>query len=279
MKHLKIFLCVLILTTLVFGAARAEENLPLFQPLARVLEKFVDQEGFVDYRGIKAESQDLENFIRNLDSFEPQTYETFSTKEKIAFWINVYNALTLKVIIDHYPIQSSRLKSLRYPKNSIRQIPGVWDKITFSIGKENLSLDFIEHEILRKEFDEPRIHMALVCAALGCPPLLNEPYRGDTIDSLLDQQARIFLSNKQKFFIDENRHIVFVSSIFKWFGEDFINRYSPETGFERHSQKDQAVLHFISLYVSENQRNFLKQSKYKIKYIKYDWTLNERTGR
>jgi hypothetical protein len=276
MEHLKAFLCIFILTTLVIHTAEAVDEFPFMLPYGRVLERFVDPNGFVDYRGLKAKPADLEDFMKALDSLEPQTYESFADQGKVAFWLNVYNVLTLKVIIDHYPIQSSPFKSLRYPKNSIRQISGVWDKITFSVLRENLSLDQIEHEILRKKFKEPRIHMALVCAARGCPALRREPYTGEKLDVQLDDQTQKFLSDSQKFFIDTNKRIVYLSSIFKWFGEDFLNRYSPETGFEGHSQQEKAVLFFISLHIPEKQRNFLMRSEYKIKYIKYDWALNER---
>jgi hypothetical protein len=216
---------------------------------------------------MKAEPKDLETYLKTLDDLEAQEYEFFSKAEKIAFWINAYNALTLKVIIDHYP------------KNSIRQIPRVWSKIMFSIMGEDLSLNHIEHDILRKKFEEPRIHMALVCAARGCPPLRKEPFVGKTIDAQLDDQSRKFLANPQKFYIDEKKDVVFVSSIFKWFGKDFLSRYSPEKGFEGQSKEKKAVLHFISLYIPENQRNYLVRSKYKVKYIKYDWTLNERVAK
>jgi hypothetical protein len=279
MEHLKILLCLVVLTSLVVPTAGIEEEFPLELSYGRVLERYVGSDGFVDYQAMKAEPKDLEVYLKALDGLEAQKYESFSKAEKVAFWINAYNALTLKVIIDHYPIESSMFKSLRYPKNSIRQIPGVWSKITFSIMGENLSLNHIEHEILRKKFEEPRIHMALVCAARGCPPLRQEPFNGKTIEAQLDDQSRKFLADPQKFYIDELKSVVFVSSIFKWFGKDFLNRYSPEKGFEGQSKEKKAVLHFISLYIPENQRNYLVRSKYKVKYIKYDWTLNERVAK
>ncbi len=276
MEHLKNVLCVVLLTGLVVHTAAPVAYPPFILPFSKVLARFVDQDGLVDYRELKAAPADLEDFIRILKSLEAQTYESFSDQEKLAFWINAYNALTLKVIIDHYPIRSSPFKSLRYPKNSIRQISGAWERITFPVMGEPLSLNQIEHGILRKEFEEPRVHMALVCAARGCPPLRREPFAGSTIETQLDDQVRIFLSDPRKFFIEKNKHKVYLSSIFKWYGKDFLSRYSPQTGFEGHSPEEKAVLHFISLHISEKQRNLLMQSVYKIKYMKYDWTLNER---
>ena len=140
----------------------------------------------------------------------------------IAFWINAYNSLTLVAIIDHYPIKPTVVRSLVVPQNSILQIPGVWTKLKFPMMGGEVTLDSIEHENLRPNFNEPRIHMALVCAAMGCPRLLNRPYDAHELDSQLDNQTMIFLSNPKKFRIDKESNSVYLSSIFKWFGEDFV---------------------------------------------------------
>jgi hypothetical protein len=279
MERSKFTACVLIIVSIGIYASGTADRDPIINSYVKVLEKFVDRQGFVDYKGLKAEPADLEGFVKALEEFELLSYESFSVREKIAFWLNAYNALTLKVIIDHYPIRSSLFKSLRYPKNSIRQIPGVWSKITFSVMGRDLSLDQIEHEILRKDFEEPRIHMALVCAARGCPLLRQEPYIGEKLDVQLEDQTRKFLSDPQKFFIDNNEGIVYLSSIFKWFGKDFLGKYSPKKGYVGLSHSKRAVLHFISRHLPVNQQNVLMPAKYKIKYLKYDWALNERSGK
>jgi hypothetical protein len=275
MRLTKLVVCLLILAVPLIHTIGAAD-FPSIDSYARVLQRFVDPQGQVDYRGLKAEPDDLELFLEALNELEPRTYDAYSEPEKIAFWVNAYNALTLKVIIDFYPIRSSFLKSLRYPKNSIRQIPGAWSKITFPVMGERLTLDHIEHEILRKEFKEPRIHMALVCAARGCPILRQEPFVGGRLGAQLDDQTRTFLSDPNKFVIDEERNIVFLSSIFKWFGEDFIEGDTPAEGYRGRSKKERAVLHFVSRYVPDRARKFLADAEYRIKHLKYDWTLNER---
>jgi hypothetical protein len=169
----------------------------------------------------------------------------------------------------------SSFRTRKYPRNSIRQISGVWNKIKFPVMGKEITLDHIEHKILRQEFQEPRIHVALVCAARGCPPLRQEPYKAEMLKGQLDDQTRRFLSERNNFFIDKKQRLVYLSAIFKWYGKDFIGSYEPLTGFKKRNRKERAVLHFISLYLQEEDREFLEAGFYKIKYLNYDWALNE----
>jgi hypothetical protein len=257
------------------GTASADESFS-YQLYATVLEGFVDEFGHVDYDGLKIERQNLDTFIQTLADVDPIDFETWSDRAQIAFWLNVYNALTLRVILDNYPIKSSFFRSLSYPKNSIRQIGGVWDKIAFLVMRERLTLDQIEHQILRQKYSEPRIHMALVCAAQSCPYLRQEPYDGNKLDFQLETQTRTFLSQRNNYSIDREKKRVYLSSIFKWFGEDFIDVYTPVSGFSNVSNKERAVLYFVSLHVPEKDMRYLEEGKYSIRYSKYDWSLNEK---
>jgi hypothetical protein len=262
-----------------FTAQRTDSNqIFSYADYDDVLKTYVDGNGMVNYKRLKAQSTKLDNFAGTMGALNPSIYEKWSEKEKIAFWINAYNGLTLEAIINNYPIKPSITKSLLYPKNSIRQIPGVWDSLLFEVIGKKITLDEIEHKVLRKQFSEPRIHMALVCAAMGCPPLRNEPYVGDKLDEQLDDQTRRFLSNKEKFSIDRSNNRVYLSSIFKWFGEDFINAYGTDQKFSKHSQAERAVLNFISRYLDLSDREFLENGKYTIEYLTYDWSLNEQGG-
>lgn len=243
---------------------------------SHVLESYVDELGRVDYRSLQSDPGDLQSYLMQMENLDRSEYESWSAADRIAFWINAYNSLTLKVIIDHYPVKASLIGSLRYPSSSIRQIPGVWKKITFQVMERDLTLDHIEHEILRKEFNEPRIHMALVCAALSCPFLNQEPYEGARLDQQLDDQTVRFLSESSNFRIDRNRNRVLLSSIFEWFGEDFIDLFGPESGYSGHSSQERAVLHFISRFLSDQDSNFLASGSYRVRYLDYDWTLNDR---
>jgi hypothetical protein len=257
---------------------KTNESVFDYSNYADVLKNFVDDKGMVDYEGLKAESDQLDSFVNDLSGVKSEEYETWTKEQKIAFWLNAYNGLTLKVIIEHYPIESSWLKSLIYPKNSIRQIDGVWDEITHNVTGKKMTLEHIEHEILRKKFNEPRIHMALVCAAMGCPPLRREPYVGSRLDSQFDDQTRIFLSDPKKFKIDTSRNSVYVSSIFKWFAEDFGEKYGDKERIAGKSREESAVIHFIAQYLSKDKQEYLLNGKYRIKYLDYDWSLNEQQG-
>jgi hypothetical protein len=248
-----------------------------YEPFASALREHVDIHDMVDYAGLETNRGDLDAFVVSLATVDPAVYEGWNTDEKIAFWINAYNALTLRAIVDHYPIESSVLRSVVYPENSIRQIPGVWKKLRFRVMGDERTLDEIEHETLRVEFDEPRIHMALVCAAKGCPPLRWEPYTGEKLDGQLEDQIVRFLGHREKFRLDREAGRVGLSPIFKWFGDDFVSVYGPDRGFEGREPGQRAVLHFIALHLEGPDKEFLEQGDYEIDYLDYDWSLNEAT--
>jgi Protein of unknown function, DUF547 len=243
---------------------------------AKTLSAHVDGQGIVNYTGLKADRKGLDAFVSSLAALDPELFGKWSDKEKIAFWINAYNALTLRVIIDNYPIKASFFSALRFPQNSIRQIKGVWDEIQFPVMGRNLTLDNIEHDILRSQFDEPRIHVALVCAALGCPPLRNEPYISAKLESQLDDQARRFFKDPDKFRVDREEGQVYLSSIFKWFGGDFLKAYGSGKGFPGKGETERAVLNFSSNYVDQDEKSYLETGGYSISYLPYDWSLNEK---
>ena len=258
-----------------FAASAAEASFS-FGAYGRLLRAYVDDNGLVDYRGLKADRKALDSFAESMASLDGKIYDKWSEKEKIAFFVNAYNALTLLAIIDNYPIKSSFIRALRFPKNSIRQIPGVWDKLRFSVMGRKTTLDGIEHDVLRAKFNEPRIHVALVCAALGCPVLRNEPYTGAKLDEQLDDQTSRFLKDPAKFRIDRKGGRVHLSSIFKWFGSDFVRTYGTDKKFAGFGDAERAVVNFVSRYLPPEDRDYLEKGEYSINYLPYDWTLNEK---
>jgi Protein of unknown function, DUF547 len=227
-----------------------------------VLRTYVNADGLVDYPALQANPQVLKDFIVQLGSVSPDTYVAWSKNEKIAFLINAYNAITLESIVNQNPL-----------KGSIKDIFGVWNFRKHTVMGRSLTLDNIEHDILRKDFQEPRIHAALVCAAISCPPLRQEPYTGENLDKQLDDQVRKWLSS-QGLRIDRTQNRVSVSSIFKWFGEDWQKTYAANDKFVG-NEKERAVLNFISNYVSPEDKNYLEQGDYKLEYLNYDWLLNK----
>ncbi|NEQ81003.1 MAG: DUF547 domain-containing protein [Moorea sp. SIO2I5] len=234
-----------------------------YDDYATVLKTYVNNKALVNYQELQKNPEQLETFNASLGAVDPSTYQSWNEAEKIAFLINAYNSFTLESIIDQNPL-----------KKSIRDIKGVWKGREFSIAGESKTLDNIEHKTLRTQFNEPRIHMALVCAAISCPPLRNEPYTGEKLDQQLDDQTQKFIVSPHGFRIDRQEGSVYLSSIFKWFGEDWKKTYGVDDKFTGNANQ-RAVLNFISDYLSSEDKEYLEQGNYKIKYLNYDWSLNK----
>ena len=276
--HIKHCLAALLAVVGLLTGSSAQAAELRYQHFAAALEQYVDDTGLVYYHGLKDHPQELQAFVTQLDQLDRAVYDQWNDQAKIAFWINAYNAFTLQAIIDRYPIQASFWKAAIYPENSIRQIGGVWDELQFGVMGKKMTLDEIEHTVLRVEFNEPRIHIALVCAALGCPPLRNEPYSGEQLDAQLNDQARKFFNNPLKFRLDTQTATVGLSPIFKWFGADFVKTYGTDKKFSDRSDPERAVLNFISTYLDDSDLRYLTTGAYSIDYLDYDWSLNERAS-
>ena len=228
------------------------------------LSTYVDAEGLVNYAQLQQNRQELDRFNGALAVVTPDTYKAWTEAEQIAFWINAYNAFTLQSIIDQDPL-----------KASIRDIPGVWKLNRFAIAGEEKTLDNIEHQTLRVDFNEPRLHAALVCAAISCPPLRNEPFTAEKLDQQLDAQVKTWLSRPTSGFrIDRQEGRVYLSKIFDWYGDDWKKDYAVTDQFAG-NEKERAVLNFISGYLDAEDRDYLKQGNYKVSYLDYDWALNQ----
>lgn len=217
-----------------------------------LLQQYVSKEGFVNYKGFIKDSNQLNNYLAQLSNNPPQ--KNWSNNDKIAFWINAYNAYTIKLIINHYPIKS--IKDIG-PANQVIFINTPWDKKFFSIGNREMNLNDIEHRILRKSFTEPRIHFALNCASYSCPKLRTEAYSGNTLDNQLKEQAIDFINDKERNIVTENNPQL--SSIFKWYGGD-ITKWSNKSLISYLNQ-------FSRIQMNENAN---------IDFLKYNWSLNEK---
>ena len=233
-----------------------------YQDYAEVLSTYVNENGEVNYAQLKENRAALDRFNQSLGRVTRATYESWTESEQIAFWVNAYNSFTLQAIIDKYPVKS------------IKNIPGVWKFLKFEILGESMTLDGIEHKVLRKEFNEPRIHMALVCAAVSCPYLRQEPYEGDKLEAQLEENTIQFLSLDSNFKINPEDNKVELSAIFKWFKEDWVATYGTEEKFTKFNSKEGSVLNFITNYVEGEELTKLEGAQ-KISYFDYDWSLNK----
>ena len=146
--------------------------------------------------------------------------------------------------------------------------------LTLTFWGKQITLNHIEHEILRKQFNEPRIHMALVCASISCPPLRNEPFTDERLEEQLEDQSKTFLMNKDNFTIDSKNKKVVISSIFNWFGKDFEKIPTNANTVSWGNSTERAIMNFIINYLSEEDQSRLKSANYTIAYAHYDWGLN-----
>ena len=257
-------------------SAIAQDTSNIHSELNAVVSTYVNKSGLVNYAALKSNQKLLKSYLKKIEDLSPAKFKEMSENHQLAYWINAYNAFTLKLIIDNYPIKSSFLKSALWPKNSIKQIDGAWDQKNFKAMGRTLSLNQVEHEIIRVKYDEPRIHMALVCAAISCPLLRNEAYLGEKLDAQLTDQSTKFVNNPKKFKIGSSS--VELSSIFKWYGKDFVSKHQKEGQKYASwgiSKDEQAVLAFAEPLLSEANKKALKNSPKAVSYIKYNWALNE----
>jgi hypothetical protein len=205
-----------------------------------LLKKYVDDHGNVDYTGFKQDTRLLGNYLDYLA--ENPIANTASKEERLAYYINLYNAGTVQLILDHYPLKS------------IKDIFRPWGKDRVKVGNENYSLSEIEHDILRK-MEEPRIHFAINCASYSCPILLNEAYSASKLEEQLERATSHFINDPSKNNITPTT--VELSKIFKWYENDFTEKYS--------------LIDYVNLYADIK----ISQDS-KINFLTYDWGLNEK---
>lgn len=216
---------------------------------AELLGKYVKQNR-VDYSGFKAEEKKLDAYLKVLETTNTAELDR---PEQFAFYINAYNAWTIKLILSGYPGISSvwdlggRFFDKPFKKEFIR------------LDRQKISLDHIENNILRPRFEDPRVHFAINCASKSCPPLRAEPYRGAVLDRQLDEMTGAFVNDPESTHLQENR--LYVSKIFKWFSGDF---------------GDDAAGFVVKYATGDLKRALIeKKNELRVKYLDYDWSLND----
>ena len=235
MTKISTFICMLS-----FVAIQAQTS--IFDSL---LQKNVDKTGRVDYQSLKNNETLLDNYLAYIQNNEPT--KDWSSNKKKAFWINTYNAYTIKIILNNYPLKS--IRDIKIDGKTAWKIPFV------KVGQKRYTLDQIEHEILRKKFNDPRIHVGINCASVSCPRLWNFAFTEDNIASSLDNLMKEFINNTTRNKISKNN--VEISEIFNWFSKDFM--------------KNGTIINYLNTYAA------IKISeKASIKYLTYDWSLNKK---
>lgn len=214
-----------------------------------LLQKHVTKDGHVDYKGFKNDHAQLQQYLNLLSSHYPDP-ATWSTNEQKAYWLNAYNAFTIELILQHYPLKSIKdITTINIPL-----VHSPWQIKFFKLGGKAFNLDEIEHGILRKQFKDPRIHCCLVCASRSCPVLRNEAFMADKLDAQMDDQARLFVNDTAHNQLSADH--AKLSKIFDWYAGDF--------------KQQGGVIAFINRYADTQL-----SPKAKLSYLDYDWSLNE----
>ncbi|MEL6382449.1 MAG: DUF547 domain-containing protein [Cyanobacteria bacterium J06626_18] len=231
--------------------------MPDFAPWDSMLKRYVNDCGQVNYAAWQSESYlELNTWLESLHSTD---LSTLGRDEAIALLINLYNALTIRQVLQKYPIASIRPTFLSIP-NWLAFLR-FFTQSVYRLGDQSLSLNGIEHGLLREQFQEPRIHFALVCASVGCPLLRNEAYEPAQLDEQLTADARRFIRNDDKVRYDEAQQVLYGSKIFQWYKTDFL-----------------AVADSISDYIGQYRPDLNLPDRVTVKFLPYSWALNQRTS-
>lgn len=246
------------------GSAAAESW--SYADLDSVLQRYVSEDGRVDYPGLVGDHGPLDRFVEALARSSPDNRpELFPTEaDRLAYWMNAYNALMLARVVQAWPVESVK---------KIKPLYGVFWAERHTLGGERWTLRGLENKVIRKRFRDPRIHFAINCASAGCPALPRLAWRPETLEVDLEAAARRFVADPEKVLVDEEAKVIRLSSIFKWFEEDF-------TGWlaDRGIDHPNGVLDYVAIYLPEERRARFDPSRFRVVWMEYDWGINLHPG-
>jgi hypothetical protein len=269
--------CVALVVALyLIAAPQAQESLGDSAP-RKTYDTILDlnvRDGFVYYRALRADRAKLDGYVNLLAS---ASLDKLSREDRIAFWLNAYNAVVLKTVVDHYPIPK---RSTDYPDRSIRQIPGAFERTQHRLAGRMLTLDQIEQTVL-PEFQDPRLYLALGRGAVGSGRLRSEAFSGAELEKQLNEVAQECNSRPECVQIDRDNNKINVSSIFSWREKEFVATFGDKApaAFASRSPIERAVLAFIQPKLLTIEKDFLAKNEFRVVYLPFDWKLNDLTGR
>ena len=260
--------------TAVQEASSPSDLEPLQVPFDRLLDLYV-RDGFVYYRALKSDRSRFDRYIASLD-VASSAYDAWTREQKIAYWINAYNAFVLKTIIDNYPIKGG---SKEFPVNSVRQIPGAFEKLPHRAAGRTVTLDEIDKTILA-ELKEPRALLALGRGSIGGGRLHSEAYAAARLDEQLKKVQSECVTRKECVTIDTAQGTLAVTPLFGWREPQFTETLGQQelAANPGRTPLERAILVLIKPHVLPMEREFLAQNKFKLTYQPYDWRLNDLTG-
>jgi hypothetical protein len=260
-----------VLFALVLAALPASAG--MHEPWDTILKEY-SRDGWVDYARLKDHRAPLDGYLAALRDTEAAVEQRWSRGDRLAFWINAYNALTVRTILDAYPIKKGwGFAALAYPESSIKQIKGAFDGKKHAVAGRLLTLNELEDDILRGELDEPRIHFAIVCASIGCPPLRAEAFRADALDEQFESGLENFLADG-KVAVDARNGTISLSKIFKWFEKDF--RRFDRGLYPKQPKAARGPLEFLGERLDAKTREELRTRAFSLSWQSYDWSLNDK---
>jgi hypothetical protein len=267
-------LAALIVTGVVTSTAQPVPSSvhPLHRPFDQLLDVYV-RDGFVYYNALRIERRGIDAYVASLNSQAAESLAKGSGDEQKAFWINAYNALVLRTVIDHFPIRG---RAKEYPAGSIRQIPGAFEKASHRVAGRQVSLDGIEKDILAP-LGDARVFLALGRGSYGGGRLRSEAFDAPTIEQQLAAVAVESASRVELVAIDEASNVVTMSPLFSWREPIFVATFADKAApaFAQRSALERAVLALISDHVSTPERLFLQKNAFKMQFHEYDWRLND----
>ncbi len=234
-----------------------------------LLDTYV-RDGLVYYRALKSDRTKLDGFLSAVGG---ASLDGVARNDAIAFWLNAYNALVLRTVIDHYPIPQ---RTREYPARSIRQIPGAFERAPGRVAGRSVTLDQIE-QIVLPSFNDPRLFLALGRGAVGSGRLRSEAFTGANLERQLADVAIECVRRAQCVDLDRGAKSVKVSSIFSWRERDFTTTFAGKAAavFSSRSPMEQAVLAFMAPTLLTTEREFIEQNQFQVRIIPFDWSLNE----
>jgi hypothetical protein len=268
------------LTLLAGGAQRplAAQGAPAIEGRHAAFDQLLDlyvRDGFVYYRAVQSERGRLDRYVAALD-VAPATLERWSRDEQAAFWLNAYNALVLRTVVTHYPIRG---RSAEFPANSIRQIPGAFEKSVHRVAGRTLSLDQIERDVIA-QFRDARMFFAIGRGSVGGGRLRSEAFTGNRLEEQLTAVARECIYRRACATLEMGTDTIHASPVFSWREAEFVAAYAGAAGerYPGRSPIEQAIVAFIEPQLYPAEQEYLRQNRFTIRYARYDWRLNDLTG-
>ncbi|MEO8679900.1 MAG: DUF547 domain-containing protein [Vicinamibacterales bacterium] len=248
---------------------------PLHRPFEQILDIYV-RDGLVYYQALKQERGRFDGYVRALAAVTADTVGTWAKPRQLAYWINAYNAFVLQTVIDHYPIRG---KSAAFPANSIRQIPGAFERQTFRAGGRTLTLDALERDVIAG-LGDPRALLALGRGAIGSGRLKSEAYTEARLDAQLGEMAREIVTRREMVEVRAGDNELSVSAMFSW-REAAFSRLADRAPaiYAQRSPLERALLALIEPVIVPNEAEFLRKNQFRMVFHDFDWKLNDLTGR